>query len=81
MPVEDLAALAADELLLSTRAQVDLRFTSILTDLGLPLLDQNEAYSDALMTAMMYLKLRDLEARDVKIVRQRTRPVSSYGGG
>jgi DNA polymerase III subunit epsilon len=61
--------------------QVDLRFTSILNDLGLPLLDQHDAYSDALMTAMMYLKLRDLEARGVKIARQRARPVSSYGGG
>jgi DNA polymerase-3 subunit epsilon len=60
--------------------QVDLRFTSILTDLGLPLLDQHDAYSDALMTAMMYLKLRDLESRDVKIARQRTRPVTWYGG-
>ncbi len=61
--------------------QVDLRFTSILNDLGLPLLDQHDAYSDALMTAMMYLKLRDLEARGVKIARQRARPVSSYGDG
>jgi len=61
--------------------QVDLRFTSILTDLDLPLLDQHDAYSDALMTAMMYLKLRDLEARGVKIARPRTRPMSSYGGG
>jgi hypothetical protein len=29
----------------------------------------------------MYLKLRDLEARDVKIARQRAKPMSSYGGG
>ncbi len=59
--------------------QVDLRFTSILNDLGLPLLDQHDAYSDALMTAMMYLKLRDMEARGVKIARQRARPVSWHG--
>ena len=45
------------------------------------MLDQHDAYSDALMTAMMYLKLRDLEARDVKIARQRARPVTWYGGG
>jgi len=56
--------------------QVDLRFISIMTDLGLPLLDQHDAYSDALMTAMMYLKLRDLEARDIRIARQRAKPVS-----
>jgi DNA polymerase III subunit epsilon len=61
--------------------QVDLGFMSIMTDLGLPSLDQHDAYSDALMTAMMYVKLRDLEARGVKIARPRTRPMSSYGGG
>jgi len=61
--------------------QVDLRFISIMTDLGLPLLDQHDAYSDALMTAMMYLKLRDLEARDIKIARQRAKPVSWHGAG
>jgi DNA polymerase III subunit epsilon len=61
--------------------QVDLRFMSIMADLGLPLLDQHDAYSDALMTAMMYLKLRDLEERDIKIARQRAKPVSWYGGG
>ena len=46
--------------------EVDLRFMSILDDLGLPALDQHDAYSDALMTAMMYLKLRDLKARDIR---------------
>jgi DNA polymerase-3 subunit epsilon len=51
--------------------QVDLRFVSILTDLGLPALDQHDAYSDALMTAMMYLTLEDLRARDGRIPRQR----------
>ncbi len=61
--------------------QVDLRFMTIMADLGLPSLDQHDAYSDALMTAMMYLRLRDLEARGVKIARPRTRPMSSYGGG
>jgi DNA polymerase III subunit epsilon len=61
--------------------QVDLRFMSIMADLGLPSLDQHDAYSDALMTAMMYLKLRDLEARDVRIARQRAKPGSWYGGG
>ena len=61
--------------------EVDLRFTSILADLGLPALDQHDATSDALMTAMMYLKLGDLKARNVRIPRQRARPVSVYGGG
>src|SRR5208337_1602801 len=60
--------------------QVDLRFISIMTDLGLPLLDQHDAYSDALMTAMMYLKLRDLKAREIRLPRHRAKPVSWYGG-
>lgn len=60
--------------------EVDLHFMSILNDLGLPALDQHDAFSDALMTAMMYLKLRDLKARDVRLPRQRARPVSWYGG-
>jgi DNA polymerase III subunit epsilon len=61
--------------------EVDLRFMSILRDLGLPALDQHDAYSDALMTAMMYLTLEDLKARDVRIPRKRAKPVAPYGGG
>jgi DNA polymerase III subunit epsilon len=60
--------------------EVDLRFMSILNDLGLPALDQHDAYSDALMTAMMYLKLEDLKARNVRIPRARAKPVAWYGG-
>ena len=61
--------------------QVDLRFMSILRDLGLPALDQHDAYSDALMTAMMHLTLEDLKAREVRIPRARAKPVVWYGGG
>ena len=61
--------------------EVDLRFMSILRDLRLPALDQHDAYSDALMTAMMYLTLEDLKARDVRIPRARAKPVAWYGGG
>ncbi len=61
--------------------EVDLRFTSILRDLGLPALDQHDAYSDALMTAMIYLTLEDLKARRIRIPRRRARPVAWYGGG
>lgn len=60
--------------------QVDLRFLSILKDLGLPILDQHDAYADALMTAMMYLTLVDLKARDLRIPRARHKPVAWYGG-
>jgi DNA polymerase-3 subunit epsilon len=62
-------------------AEVDLRFMSILKDLGLPALDQHDAYSDALMTAMMYLTLEDLKSRDVRIPRKRAKPVVWWGGG
>jgi len=40
--------------------EVDLRFDAILTELALPRLGQHDAFNDALMTAMMYVKLRAL---------------------
>jgi DNA polymerase III subunit epsilon len=61
--------------------QVDLRFAAILADLGLPVLDQHDAFSDALMTAMMYVALADLKARNIRIPRQRAKPVTHFGGG
>ncbi|CAK0742171.1 DNA polymerase III subunit epsilon [Gammaproteobacteria bacterium] len=42
---------------------VDLRFDSLLRDLDLPLLGAHNALSDALMTAMAYLKLNAGESR------------------
>ncbi len=51
--------------------QVDLSFAAIMRDLDLPMLDQHDAYSDALMTAMVYLALRDLKERGVRIDRRR----------
>jgi DNA polymerase-3 subunit epsilon len=62
-------------------AEVDLRFVSILADLGLPVLDQHDAYSDALMTAMMHLALEDLKARGIRIPRQRAKPIGWHGCG
>ena len=61
-------------------AEVDLRFATILADLGLPALDQHDALSDALMTAMMYLCLIDLKQRGIRIPRKRSRPVAQFGG-
>jgi DNA polymerase-3 subunit epsilon len=61
--------------------QVDLSFAALLKDLNLPMLDLHDAYSDALMTAMAYLALRDLKERGVRIPRQRARAVHHYGGG
>jgi DNA polymerase III subunit epsilon len=51
--------------------QVDLSFAAIMDDLNLPMLDQHDSYSDALMTAMIYLALRDLKERNVRIERRR----------
>jgi DNA polymerase-3 subunit epsilon len=40
---------------------VDLRFDVILADLNLPVLGKHDAFNDALMTAMMYIKLQHLK--------------------
>lgn len=61
--------------------QVDLSFAAMLADLGTPLLDQHDAYSDALMTAMAYVALRDLSARGVRIPRQGPRRAPRYETG
>lgn len=47
----------------------DLRFASIMSDLRLPTLSQHDAFNDALMTAMMYVELRDMQRRGVRISR------------
>jgi len=52
---------------------IDLSFAAILKDLGVPPLAQHDAFNDALMTAMMYVTLRDLKERGVRIARPRTR--------
>jgi DNA polymerase-3 subunit epsilon len=59
---------------------VDLKFASILRDLKLPLFNQHDAYSDALMTAMIYVALRDMEKRDIKIPRPKIRFEEFHGG-
>jgi DNA polymerase-3 subunit epsilon len=61
-------------------AEFDLRFAAILADLGLPALDQHDAFSDALMTAMMYVCLVDLKQRGVRIPRPRAGPLARFGG-
>ena len=61
--------------------QVDLSFAAMLADLATPRLDQHDAYSDALMTAMAYLALRDLSERGIRIPRQRFRGLQHYEVG
>jgi DNA polymerase-3 subunit epsilon len=50
---------------------LDLRFQSILADLGIPSLGQHDAFNDALMTGMMYVQLRDMRQRGARIRRER----------
>ncbi len=40
---------------------VDLRFDAMMQDLDLPVLGKHDAVNDALMTAMMYVKLQELK--------------------
>ena len=46
---------------------IDLSFATILKDLDIPPLAQHDAFNDALMTAMMYVTLRDMKQRGVRI--------------
>lgn len=41
--------------------RIDLRFDSIMNDLNLPIFGKHDALSDAIMTAMMYIKLQNIE--------------------
>lgn len=50
---------------------IDLSFAHILRDLGLPALDQHDAFNDAVMTAEMYVALKDMKERGVRISRER----------
>jgi DNA polymerase-3 subunit epsilon len=57
---------------------VDLSFAAIMDDLKLPMLAQHDAYADTLMTAMIYLALRDLKERNVRIPRRRQTGVHHF---
>lgn len=50
----------------------DLRFDSVLKDLGIPPLAAHDALNDAIMAAMAYLALRDMKLRGARIPRQRS---------
>lgn len=39
-------------------ANIDLRFDSIMKDLGLPIMSKHDAINDAIMTSMIFLKLK-----------------------
>jgi len=54
---------------------IDLSFATILKDLNIPALPEHDAFNDALMTAMMYVALRDMKQRGIRIPRVRTHEV------
>jgi DNA polymerase III subunit epsilon len=59
---------------------IDLSFAAIQRDLKIPALTQHDAFNDALMTAMMFIQLRDMAERKVRIARPRTSPVFNPTG-
>jgi DNA polymerase-3 subunit epsilon len=61
--------------------QIDLTFAHILADLKLPMYNQHDAFSDALMTAMIYVSLKDMVARGIRIARPRHTGVGETHGG
>lgn len=50
---------------------IDLRYSTILGDLGLPALPQHDAMNDAIGAAEMYVVLEDMRARRARIPRHR----------
>lgn len=60
--------------------QCDLTFRAIMRDLDLPPLAQHDALNDAMMTAMMFVALRDMKRRGVKISRDKDRRHEAFGG-
>jgi DNA polymerase-3 subunit epsilon len=44
------------------QGNIDLSFDKILEDLGLPKFQAHDALNDAVMTAMMYLKLKQMKS-------------------
>lgn len=41
------------------QSNIDLRFDTIMEDLKIPVMGKHDAYNDAIMTAMMFIKLRN----------------------
>ena len=59
---------------------IDLRYASILADLGLPPRPQHDAFNDAVSAAEMYVILGDMRARGVRIARRRDGAAAVFGG-
>lgn len=66
---EEISAIYYDKKIVSIpQGHIDLRFDAMLQDLDLPKLQAHDALNDAVMTAMMYLKLK--HNRSIKSMRR-----------
>lgn len=48
------------------QSNIDLRFDAIMKDLNIPVFGKHDAYNDAIMTAMIFLKLKNLAKVKIK---------------
>ena len=48
------------------QSYIDLRFNTIMEDLEIPSLGKHDAYNDALMTSMIFIKLKNLPNVKIK---------------
>ena len=60
---------------------IDLTFASLARDLKLDLIDQHDALADATTAAVMYVMLKDLQARRARIARAPYTPAAGFTGG
>ena len=60
---------------------IDLTFASLARDLKLDLIDQHDALADATTAALMYVMLKDLQARRARIARAPYTPTAGFTGG
>lgn len=60
---------------------VDLTFAALARDLRLDLIDQHDALADATTAALMYVMLKDLQARRVRLKRGAFTAASGFTGG
>jgi len=60
---------------------IDLTFASLARDLKLDLIDQHDALADATTAALMYVMLKDLQARRARIARAPYTPAAGFTGG
>jgi DNA polymerase-3 subunit epsilon len=60
---------------------IDLTFASLARDLKLDLIDQHDALADATTAALMFVMLKDMQARRARIARAPYTPTAGFAGG